>query len=127
MDACLAKQARDPRLCPVCGKGHLHNILHVFSFQEPPAPFNAPPPSRAPPLPAPAALPEAARDGLHPLDRCPFPALRRSRRACRGRNRPSTPVKARRNTLAAAPNRRGTPGNGLAEPCASSQNAPCGG
>jgi hypothetical protein len=60
MDAFLAKQARDPSLCPVCGKGHLHNILHVFSFQAPPAPFNAPPPSRAPPLPAPAALPEAA-------------------------------------------------------------------
>jgi hypothetical protein len=60
MDAFLAKQARDPSLCPVCGKGHLHNILHVLSFEEPPAPFNAPPPSRAPPLPAPAALPEAA-------------------------------------------------------------------
>ncbi|QQO55683.1 MAG: hypothetical protein N838_22370 [Thiohalocapsa sp. PB-PSB1] len=60
MDAFLAKQARDPSLCPVCGKGHLHNILQVLSFEEPPAPFNAPPPSRAPPLPAPAALPEAA-------------------------------------------------------------------
>ena len=36
LDAYLTKQGIDPSLCPVCGKGHMHNIYQVLSFHDPP-------------------------------------------------------------------------------------------
>jgi hypothetical protein len=39
LDAYLTKQGIDHSLCPVCGKGHMHNIYQVLSFHDPPPEF----------------------------------------------------------------------------------------